>query len=759
MSSSNDTCFFNCSNPSNKLLSASRIRIETIIKSSIRRGDGIHKKLTNSQVIMCHKNCVSTYTSEHHIKRHEQLTNNDPPLAKKPRRCETGEFIFKKHCIFCGKNCEPLDPRNPSRWRKVVQCKTVDRGKDQLPFKQSILLICDRRNDLQADEVRLRIQGAVSDLHAADAQYHFDCYNVFVSPRVIQAASKTSSIPADVDTAFSQVVEKMEQDKSQLWNSVDLHDLYVHLGGDRLSRRCLVEDVINHFGMELIKLSGNGYASLLVFRGHAPNILRAVDDTDEETPDLKHIVKCIIQETKKLKSNSNSYNTRISKNIAEDVVSPTLRNLLTAISPKLTGSNQALLIGNIITSCVNHQPTSLQIALGVLLREKHLIDECYAFGICASYDEVLRFKTSAAHASCNDKEMRGMYNSNKGFIQIVADNYDANVCSPNGLHSTHALAVLLTQTTGNGITEVIDSPSKVPVIRRISKAEMSNELVPPIPVHRYNGPKKPDMPENCCKHHILPLRVLASRIVSLSRAHDLDHLFLQGVIENPGCTPEYNGYNVRISRNQGHSVKSATRAVYTPLIDMTPSDPDTIMSAMIEAQRLTNECGQAITVFTNDQQLYRVAVNITWVYPELFKNFMPRLGGMHTLMGFIGSVGTLMNNTGLTEVMQSAFGGVPKMLSGKKFPQNMRAMRMVTEEILRPLIQTSTDYEHLMSILNNKASQSKTAKMWVDNFIKPVLLMMVFVRSEREADWPLHLWAVGEMLPYFFAAGHCNYAR
>ena len=292
-----------------------------------------------------------------------------------------------------------------------------------------------------------------------------------------------------------------------------------------------------------------------------------------------------------------------------------------------------------------------------------------------------------------------------------------------------------------------------------SKQEMKAELVPPVTVHRYNGPKKPEMPDHCCKHQIPPLRVLASQVVSLSRAHDLDHLFFRKVIENPRLTPEYNGFNVSLARNQGHSAKSATTAIYTPLIDMTPSDPDTMMSAMIEAQRLTNECGQEITVFTNDQQLYRVAVNITWVYPELFINFKPRLGGMHTLMGFIASVGTLMNNTGLTEIMQTAFGGVPKMLSGKKFPHNMRAMRMVVEELLRPSIETCDDYDQLMAILNNKASKSRTAKMWIDNFIKPVLLMMVFVRAEQEADWPLHLWAVGEMIPYFFAAGHCNYAR
>lgn len=36
---------------------------------------------------------------------------------------------------------------------------------------------------------------------------------------------------------------------------------------------------------------------------------------------------------------------------------------------------------------------------------------------------------------------------------------------------------------------------------------------------------------------------------------------------------------------------------------------------------------------------------------------------------------------------------------------------------------------------------------------------MKFVRAEREGDFPLHLKVVEEMLPYFFSAGHVNYAR
>ena len=106
---------------------------------------------------------------------------------------------------------------------------------------------------------------------------------------------------------------------------------------------------------------------------------------------------------------------------------------------------------------------------------------------------------------------------------------------------------------------------------------------------------------------------------------------------------------------------------------MTPSNPDTMMSAMMEAQYLTNEHEQMFTVFTNDQQ--RVAVNITCIYPELFRNFKPQLGVMHTLMSFIIAIGTLMNNTGLSEIMQSAFGGIPKMLNAKKFPQSLQLQK------------------------------------------------------------------------------------
>jgi len=57
-------------------------------------------------------------------------------------------------------------------------------------------------------------------------------------------------------------------------------------------------------------------------------------------------------------------------------------------------------------------------------------------------------------------------------------------------------------------------------------------------------------------------------------------------------------------------VKPATKAVYLPLIDMNPAHPDSMLTAMTKAQRLMKECGQNITILTNDQQLYRLAISV-----------------------------------------------------------------------------------------------------------------------------------------------------
>ena len=127
---------------------------------------------------------------------------------------------------------------------------------------------------------------------------------------------------------------------------------------------------------------------------------------------------------------------------------------------------------------------------------------------------------------------------------------------------------------------------------------------------------------------------------------------------------------------------------------------------MFEAERITNAAGQSVTIFTADQQLYRVALDIIWSDPERWRDFYPRIGGMHWLMSFVGCVGVLMANSGLTPWLKSAFAGAEKMLIGKKFPMNVRALRFVVLELLRGFVDDLICFNDLEKRLDQISSRS-----------------------------------------------------
>ena len=97
-----------------------------------------------------------------------------------------------------------------------------------------------------------------------------------------------------------------------------------------------------------------------------------------------------------------------------------------------------------------------------------------------------------------------------------------------------------------------------------------------------------------------------------------------------------------------------------------------------------------------------------------------------------------MADTGLSDIMSPVFDGMSKMLTGKKFPQNVRALRIVAEEALCGIIQDKPLHcsGDLMQILETEAYKNQTTKRWVDVLIKPILLNMMFVRAECEGDCP-----------------------
>ena len=145
------------------------------------------------------------------------------------------------------------------------------------------------------------------------------------------------------------------------------------------------------------------------------------------------------------------------------------------------------------------------------------------------------------------------------------------------------------------------------------------------------------------------------------------------------------------------------------------SDPNTVLTSITRGFEVTRDSNQDILVITCDQQIYKIVVDITFHQPELLTGIVVILGGMHFLMDFVGCVGTLMADSGLKDIMSTTFGCVDKMLQGKKYPQNIRAMRLLTEEPIRPVFEKEnarlTSMGDLEDVLHELSAQSRTTKM------------------------------------------------
>ena len=163
--------------------------VKRLIECAKERNDSetynILQAILNSQredvSVELHKSCYCSFTSMDHIKklagrkRKSESIVSSEPSSSRIRRSQVREFDFKTQCLFCSKTCEPINPKHPTRWDRVVQCER--KGiKGAPPFKEFVLKCCDERNDSWSREVAISCHG-VHDLAAAEAQYHVRCYD------------------------------------------------------------------------------------------------------------------------------------------------------------------------------------------------------------------------------------------------------------------------------------------------------------------------------------------------------------------------------------------------------------------------------------------------------------------------------------------------------------------------------------------------------------------------------------------------------
>ena len=214
--------------------------------------------------------------------------------------------------------------------------------------------------------------------------------------------------------------------------------------------------------------------------GHL-QMYKLINSEDDEELNLKKVTNRIKKEIKNVPTLQKKYPTLPQEELLELHI-PTLPDLLTLVSPKLSDTKLLSLISSMVTSKATSNFTMLLVAIGLLVQEKRLTQQLYEYRVTSSYDEVRKFKISAAAATTNKGSELNL-NSKNGLIQGISDNFDAHLSTQNGLKQTHSLANIVTQfgNTGDGV-------SREP-IERLRKEQLSTITLQDIEVKKYRGEK------------------------------------------------------------------------------------------------------------------------------------------------------------------------------------------------------------------------------------------------------------------------------
>ena len=116
-----------------------------------------------------------------------------------------------------------------------------------------------------------------------------------------------------------------------------------------------------------------------------------------------------------------------------------------------------------------------------------------------------------------------------------------------------------------------------------------------------------------------------------------------------------------------------------------------------------------------------------------------------------------MKASGVDILISAAFAGITSIVNGKACTKVLRAYRLIIAVLLKYTYGCVDSYEELNVSLET-ARVHPTGRLWVDCFVKPTLLSLMFLRGDRNGDFLLQQHCLKAMLPYFFAAGHHNYA-
>ena len=743
-----------------------------------------------------HKRCRMNYINKKQISLYNKAKLHPPPPAKRSARVSMGPYESRMHCVFCGN--EVVKTSGSVDYEEYSSVKTDG-------FVETIMAHCRQRKDDWAFTVQGRIEYFEKDLHAADSVYHRSCDINFRTNRDVPMQHRDGSTEkkarkvgrpkdADKEEAFLRMCSFFEENDEEQLTVTDLankmNDYLEEQDSVAYGNQYLKSKLLEHYGESIFVAEGKGLHDIVTFREKTSSILRnyfskpEMDEEGQKRAIIETAGKLIKSDIKSMILPSNDQYPKASEveqQSALEYIPPSLRLLLQNL---LVGKNirkKEASIGQSIIQGARPRALLAPLQLGLAVQMHHhfrsrfLIDTLSAMGFCSSYSEVQRFEENAAASVATDV-LGGDIDIPDTALLFAADNVDHNIITLDGKGTFHGMGMIAAITPGR--------PTSHTVFRRKVKQLKIVDLAQ-VEVKEYRFAR---YARSSIKFEPLPF--LDGDDHRIDVLWETSFRFKQPV-------PNRQGMMHLLHKDRDHPGQSSV--VFLPIIDMYPGDKSCIFSTLEYLSNLAHT-HKTTAVVTFDQPLYWKASEIKYEVPQesQIRSVVLLLGSFHTLMNLLGAIGTLMDGSGIKEILGTIYGenAVQHIMTGKAVQRALRghllldqclAQQVIDEAIadnpgfanllqkLEKLYEqtvaghtvidsliSSSCLSEISQILSSKedelSARSATTKLWL-GYRQMLRVVRELIEADRTGSWLMHVHAISDCLPLFAAAGHSNYLK
>ena len=271
------------------------------------------------------------------------------------------------------------------------------------------------------------------------------------------------------------------------------------------------------------------------------------------------------------------------------------------------------------------------------------------------------------------------------FIQVAADNNDANEETLDGKNTTHATTIVVYQCKQYG--------PQPPSTLHVGQTKRRRPLHSPGPLYDvqdcsmqgrrpvikdYRGVvesewfsgKSADLSSATVDDTIWAiLRINPSRLLKTT--------ILKGATRQ--LVPSWSAFNAILYPG----IPCSTNIGYCPLLDVSSTEFSTVYTVMKHAQQISQRVRQLEAVITFDLAIHVKAKEIQLKFPAEFSNTVLRLGSFHIALNFLSIIGKKHQSSGLEDLLIEsgvyAAGSTTALMNGRSYNRGVRTHKLCFE--------------------------------------------------------------------------------